>query len=100
MLGLEQAAILAAPAHGHAEIGNIGQRILELEIAVQGHDNAAVNTVTNQSLGQCTGNIGQTTGFCIRCSLAGCIENFHGYLLAEPLERLFATPAGQAVMIK
>ena len=100
MLGLEQAAVLAAPAHGHAEIGNIGQRILELEIAVQGHDNAAVNAVMNQSLGQCTGNIGQTTGFCIRCSLAGCIENFHGYLLAEPLERLFATPAGQAVMIK
>ena len=28
-LGLEQAAVLAAPAHRHAEIGDIGQRILE-----------------------------------------------------------------------
>ncbi len=48
---------------GTLKVGNIGQRILELQIAVQGHDDAGVHAVMDQRLGQGTCNIGQTAGF-------------------------------------
>ena len=78
---LEQSAVLAAPANGNAEIGDIGQGIAELKIPVKRQNHTAVNTVTHQSLGQSAGHIGQTAGFGKRCSLAGSIKNFHVYLL-------------------
>ncbi len=63
MLGLEQAAVLAAPAHGHGVVGNVFQLIAVLQIAVQGHDDAGVHAVLDQCFGQGTCHIGQTAGF-------------------------------------
>ena len=79
-LALEQAAILAAPAHRHTEVGNVGQGILELQIAVQRHDNAAIHAILHQGFGQGTRNVSQTAGLCIRGGLTGSIQNFHKYL--------------------
>ena len=77
VLGLEQAAVLAAPAHRHAEVGHIGQGVFVFQVAVQRHDHTAVHTVLDQRFGQRPGHIGQTAGLCKRSSLAGCIQNSH-----------------------
>ena len=82
-LGLEQAAVLAAPAHRHAEVGDIGQRILEFQITVQRHNHAGINAIADQRLGQSARNIGQTAGLGKRGSLAGCIQDFHKHLRAN-----------------
>ena len=82
-LGLEQAAVLAAPAHRHAEIGDIGQRILEFQIAVQRHNDAGVDAIANQRLGQSARNVGQAAGLGKGSSLAGCIQDFHKHLRAN-----------------
>ena len=82
-LGLEQAAVLAAPAHGHAEVGDIGQRILEFQVAVQRHNDAGVDAVADQRLGQSARNIGQAAGLGKGCSLAGCVQDFHKHLRAS-----------------
>ena len=72
-LGLEEAAVLAAPADRHAEVGDIGQAILEFQVTVQRHDNTGVDAVLDQSLGQCTGHVGQAAGLGKGSSFAGCI---------------------------
>ena len=72
-LGLEEAAVLAAPADRHAKVGDIGQAILEFQVTVQRHDNTGVDAVLDQSLGQCTGHVGQAAGLGKGSSLAGCI---------------------------
>ena len=76
---LEQAAVLAAPAHRNAEVGDILQLVLELQIAVQRHDHAAVNSVMDKRFRQSTGNVRQTAGFSKGRSLAGCVKNFHWF---------------------
>ena len=66
--------------HMTIEVGDVGQGVLEFQIAVQRHNHAAIHTVLDQGFGQCTRYVSQTAGLCIRGSLAGSIQNFHKYL--------------------
>ena len=72
-LSLEQAAVLAAPAHRDGVVGHIFQLVAELQVAVQRHDDAGVHAVLDQSLGQRASHIGQTAGLrkggCFRSSI-------------------------------
>ena len=61
-LSLEQAAVLAAPAHGHRVVGDILQLVAHFQVAVQRHDDAGIHAVLDQSLGQGACHIGQTAG--------------------------------------
>ena len=47
----------------------------------QGYYNTAVNAVLDQSLGQCTRNVGQAAGFCKGSRLAGSVKDSHFILL-------------------
>ena len=78
---LEQAAVLAAPAHRHAEVGDIGQPVAEFQVAIQRHDHTAVDAVAHQSLGQGAGHIGQAAGFGKGGCLAGSVKDSHSLLL-------------------
>jgi len=72
-LSLEQAAVLAAPAHRDGVVGHIFQLVAELQVAVQRHDDAGVHAVLDQSLGQRASHVGQTAGLrkggCFRSSI-------------------------------
>ena len=61
-LSLEQAAVLAAPAHGHRVVGDILQLVAHFQVAVQRHDDAGIHAVLDQSLGQGACHVGQTAG--------------------------------------
>ena len=68
---------------GPAEVGDISQRILEFQVAVQRHNDAGVDAVADQRLGQSARNIGQAAGLGKGCSLAGCVQDFHKHLRAS-----------------
>ena len=76
-IGLEQAAVLAAPAHRHGVVGNVFQLIAVLQIAVQGHDDAGVHAVLDQRFGQGTCHIGQTAGFGKGIGFRSSIQDLH-----------------------
>ena len=76
-LGLEQAAVLAAPAHRHRIVGHILQVIPEAQIAVQRHDHAGVHTILDKGLGQRTCHVSQTAGFGKRRGLRCSVKNPH-----------------------
>ena len=76
-IGLEQAAVLAAPAHRHGVVGNVFQPIAELQVAIQRHDDAGVHAVLDQRFGQGAGHIGQTAGFCKGGCFRSSIQDLH-----------------------
>ena len=76
-LSLEQAAVLAAPAHGDRVVGNVFQLIAELQVAIQRHDDAGVHAVLDQRFGQGAGHIGQTAGFCKGGCFRSSIQDLH-----------------------
>ena len=75
--GLEQAAVLAAPAHRDRVVGNVFQLIAELQVAIQRHDDAGVHAVLDQRFGQGAGHIGQTAGFCKGGCFRSSIQDLH-----------------------
>ena len=79
----EQAAILAAPAHRHAEVGHVGQLVTELQIAVQRHDHPAIHAVFHKCLGQAARHIAQTAGGGKGIGLAGAKKNIHRVVLLQ-----------------
>jgi len=76
---LEQAAVLAAPAHRHRVVGNVLQLIPELQIAVQRHNDTGVHAVLHQGFGQGTGHVCQTTGFCKGVCFRSSIQDSHRF---------------------
>ena len=76
---LEQAAVLAAPAHGNGVVGHIFQHLAVLQVTVQRHDNAGVHAVLDQCLGQCTGHVGQTAGLCKGIRFRSSIQDSHRF---------------------
>ena len=76
---LEQATVLAAPAHGNGVVGHIFQHLAVLQVTVQRHDNAGVHAVLDQCLGQCTGHVGQTAGLCKGIRFRSSIQDSHRF---------------------
>ena len=76
-LGFEQAAVLAAPAHRNGVIGDVFQLVAEFQIAVQGHDDAGVHAILDQSLGQRARHVGQTAGLGKGGRFRSSIQDFH-----------------------
>ena len=76
-LSLEQAAVLAAPAHGDRVVGNVFQLVAELQVAIQRHDDAGIHAVLDQRFGQGAGHIGQTAGFCKGGCFRSSIQDLH-----------------------
>ena len=77
MLGLEQAAVLAAPAHWDRVVVNVFQLISELQVAIQRHDDAGVHAVLDQCFGQGACHIGQTAGFGKGIGFRSSIQDLH-----------------------
>ena len=90
--GLEQAAVLAAPAHRHRVVGDVFQPVTHLQVAVQRHDNAGIHAVLDQSLGQRACNIGQTAGFRKGSCFRSSIEDFHKI---APFRKAVETKSGR-----
>ena len=75
--GLEQAAVLAAPAHRHRVVGDILQILAVFQVAVQGHDDAGVHAVLDKGLGQGACHVRQTAGLCIGSRFRSSVQDFH-----------------------
>ena len=90
--GLEQAAVLAAPAHRHRVVGDVFQPVTHLQVAVQRHDDAGVHAVLDQSLGQRACNISQTAGFRKGSCFRSSIEDFHKI---APFRKAVETKSGR-----
>ena len=78
-LGGKQAAVLAAPAHRHAEAGHIFQLIPVFQIAVERQHHPAVHPVSHKGLGQASGNVAKAAGRGVGVCLAGTKKNVHSF---------------------
>ena len=93
-LSLEQAAVLAAPAHGHRVVGDILQLVAHFQVAVQRHDDAGIHAVLDQSLGQGACHVGQTAGLGKGGRFRSGIQDLHSISPFQKKGRIHKERAG------